>query len=62
MDTEGCILNGYWRLYAKIFGIKICRKCGVVLSQDFRRHKRGFLCDKCYSQRDVIRGLTFVVV
>ncbi len=38
--------DGYWRLYCKVFKIKICRRCGVNLKAIDRR--RGEHCYQCY--------------
>jgi ribosomal protein L40E len=40
-------MNGYWKLYAKIFNIPICRKCGVRLTDTNWAIGRGYLCKNC---------------
>jgi len=40
-------MNGYWKLYAKIFDIPICRKCGVRLADNNWASGRGYLCKNC---------------
>jgi len=40
-------INPYWKLYAKIFYIPICRKCGVKLDSDYKKRNRGKLCKNC---------------
>ena len=42
------MMDGYWKLYAKIFGIPICRKCGAVMDVDYKKRRRGKLCLLCY--------------
>ena len=46
-------LNGYCRLYCKIKGIPICRKCGERLDIDYKKRKRGKLCLRCLKGNDM---------
>lgn len=63
MDIEGQILNGYLRLYCKIKGIPPlpprCRKCGAELDAGYKKRKAGYLCLKCYHQRNAERKRLF---
>lgn len=50
MDIDK-VINGYLRLYCKIFGIpqipKRCRVCGAELDTGYRGRNTGFLCRDC---------------
>uniref|UniRef100_A0A6M3KRW1 Uncharacterized protein n=1 Tax=viral metagenome TaxID=1070528 RepID=A0A6M3KRW1_9ZZZZ len=50
-------MNGYWRLYAKIFNIKICRTCGRRLDLNYKKRNRNNLCKDCSPL-----GIDFVTV
>ena len=41
-------MNGYWKLYAKIFFIKVCRRCGERLDKEYKKRRRGKLCITCF--------------
>jgi hypothetical protein len=59
MDIEGAISNGYLRLYCKIRGIPPppprCRICKAELDAKYQKRKSGYLCLKCYRQKNIER-------
>jgi len=56
------MINPYWKLYAKIFYIPICRSCGQVLDKDYKKRRRGKLCMTCKVEDTlaVARGIDIV--
>jgi hypothetical protein len=58
------MINPYWKLYAKIFYIPICRNCGQVLDKDYKKRRRGKLCKKCKLEDElrIARGIDIVRV
>ena len=50
------VINGYLRLYIKIFELDIylpkrCRVCGEELDKKYKKRNCGNLCIKCYRKK-----------